>query len=143
MWTTVPLRIALGVIFIAHGSQKLFGMWGGRGFSAFIGGEAPFSFMRPAWFWLGAAVFSEFLGGIFVLTGFLTRLGALIIAFVMLTAMLGVHWKNGFFLPIGMEYTLALLGIAIALLIAGGGRASVDEALLLRRTRSSSGGRRR
>jgi putative oxidoreductase len=142
-WFTLPIRIALGIIFIAHGAQKIFGVWGGPGLSRFASNPTPFGWMQPAGFWMGAAAFAELLGGVLVLTGLLTRLGALMIAPVMLVAMFGVHWTGGFFStnkPLaGIEYTVALLGMALALLIAGGGRASIDEALMGRR----GGGRRR
>ena len=134
-WFTVPVRFALGIIFIAHGSQKVLGAFGGQGLSASLSGQPPFSFMRPTWFWLGAAAFSEFLGGILVLTGLLTRVGAFFIAVTMLVAMFGVHWPNFFMSNRGIEFTLALLGMAVALVIAGGGQASVDQIL--------SGSRRR
>ena len=132
-WYTVPVRFALGLIFIAHGAQKVLGSFGGRGLSASIAGEAPYSFMRPSWLWLGAAAFSEFIGGILVLTGLLTRVGAFLIAITMLVAMFGVHWPNFFMSNRGIEFTLALLGMAVALVIAGGGRASVDELIQGRR----------
>lgn len=133
-WVTLSLRIALGLIFIGHGGGKVFGWFGGRGLSAWNGGTTPFSFMRPAWVWLGAAALSEFFGGLFVLTGLMTRLGAFLIGCVMLTAMLGVHW-GAFFLPSGIEFTVALLAISIALLIAGGGQASLDRLLMDARDR--------
>lgn len=132
-WITLPLRVALGLVFIAHGAQKVFGVWEGPGLMKFAGGAPPLG-LRPAWFWMGSAAVAELLGGALVLLGLLTRLGALLIVPVMLVAMFGVHWAGGFFstnkpLP-GVEYTVALLGMALALLIAGGGRASVDEALM-------------
>jgi len=131
-WATVPLRLALGIIFIAHGSQAVFGSFGGPGWTKWISLSqlAPFPFMRPAWLWLGAAGLSELGGGALVLLGLFTRVGAFLIASVMLTAMLGVHWKNGFFLKpqaAGIEFTLALLGAALSLLISGGGKASIDQ----------------
>jgi putative oxidoreductase len=79
---------------------------------------------------MGAAALSEFVGGILILLGLFTRIGALLLACVMLTAMFGVHWKNGFFLnptAPGIEFTVALLGMGLTLLIAGGGQASVDR----------------
>ena len=127
-WITVPLRLALGIIFIAHGAQKVFGAFNGPGWGKFTSFPAPFPFMRPAWAWMGAAAASELIGGVLVLTGLLTRVGAFLILCVMLTAMLGVHW-GGFFLPRGIEYTVALAGICLALLIAGGGQASADNAI--------------
>ena len=131
-WATVPLRLALGIIFIAHGAQMVFGSFGGPGWTKWISLSqlAPFPFMRPAWLWLGAAALSELVGGVLVLLGLFTRVGAFLIASVMLTAMLGVHWKNGFFLSpqaAGIEFTVALLGAALALLVSGGGKASVDQ----------------
>jgi putative oxidoreductase len=128
-WVTLPLRLALGIIFIGHGAQKVFGVWGGPGWSKFVGFPPPYGFMRPAWLWMGAAAVVELLGGVLVLLGLFTRVGAFLIGVVMLVAMFGVHWKNGLFLPTGYEYTLALVGMAAALVVAGGGRASVDERL--------------
>lgn len=129
-WATLPLRLALGITFIAHGAQKVFGAFEGPGLRTFVNFPPPYSFMRPAWLWMGAAAVSELLGGTLVLLGLFTRVGAFLIACVMLTAMIGVHWRNGFFLnpeAPGIEFTLALLGMALALLIAGGGQASVDR----------------
>jgi putative oxidoreductase len=129
-WFTLPIRLALAAVMIAHGSQKVLGTFGGPGFTTFVSGNTPFSFMRPAWFWLGAAAFSEFAGGILVGLGLLTRVGAFFIACTMLTAIAGVHWPGGFFgSNRGYEYPMSLLAMAIALLIAGGGQASVDRAL--------------
>ena len=133
-WFTVPVRLALAAVMIAHGSQKVLGIFNGPGFNAFISGNTPFSFMRPTWLWLSAAALSELVGGILIGLGFLTRVGAFFIACVMLTAVVGVHWSSGFFANNrGFEYPLALLGMALALLISGGGQASVDRALSGRR----------
>jgi putative oxidoreductase len=134
-WFTVPVRLALAAIMIAHGSKKVLGTLNGPGLKTYISGNKTFGFMRPAWLWLAAAAFSEFLGGILVGLGFLTRVAAFFISCVMLTAIIGVHWPGGFFAGNrGYEYPMSLLAMAIALLIAGGGQASVD--------RSLSGGRR-
>lgn len=134
-WFTLPVRFTLGLIFFAHGAQKVLGMFGGKGLSAAIAGDVPFSFMRPSWLWLGAAAFAEFIGGILVFFGLLTRVGAFLIAITMLVAMFGVHWPNFFMQNHGFEYVFALLGMALALVVAGGGRASIDEMLLNRRGR--------
>jgi len=129
-FATVPLRLALAIVMIAHGSQKVLGLWGGPGFKQFIAGNTPFSFMKPTWLWLGAAALSEFVGGILVGLGFLTRVGAFFVGCVMVTAIAGVHWPNGLFSANrGYEYPMALLGIVLALLISGGGQLSVDKAL--------------
>jgi putative oxidoreductase len=134
-WFTMPIRLALAAVMIAHGAQKVLGSFGGSGFNAFIGGTTPFGFMRPAWVWLAAAALSELVGGLLVGLGLLTRVGAFFIACTMLTAVVGVHWSGGFFAANrGYEYPLTLLAMSIALLISGGGQASVD--------RSLSGGRR-
>lgn len=134
-WFTVPIRLALAAVMIAHGSQKVLGTFNGPGFKTYIAGNTPFGFMRPAWLWLAAAAFSEFAGGILIGLGFLTRVGAFFVACVMLTAIVGVHWVGGFFASNrGYEFALSLLAMALGLLIAGGGQASVDRAL--------SGGRR-
>lgn len=128
-WIPVPLRLVMTAVFIGHGSQKVLGSFGGPGFKAFIAYPAPFPFMRPAWVWMAAAAFAELIGGILLFFGFLTRIGAFLIACVMLTAIFGVLWPNGFFVPKGYEYPLTILAITIALLISGGGAASVDRAL--------------
>jgi putative oxidoreductase len=134
-WFTLPIRLALGAVMFAHGAQKVLGSFNGPGFNTFIGGTTPFGFMRPAWLWLAIAALSELVGGILVGLGFLTRLAAFFIACTMLTAIIGVHLPGGFFAANrGYEYPLSLLAMAIALLIAGGGQASIDKGL--------SGGRR-
>ena len=129
------LRIPLGLIFMAHGSQKLLGLFGGRGLTAtFASFEKDLGI--PAIFTL-LAIIAEFGGGFGVLTGFLTRLSAAGISAVMLVAMYKISWANGFFLNTfcvpgrghGIEYNLALLGMALALVLKGGGSWSVDRYL--------------
>lgn len=129
-WITLPLRFALGIIMFAHGAQKVLGMYGGGGWSKWIAGEAPMG-LRPSWLWLGAAAVAEFVGGIFVLVGLLTRLSAIAIALTMLVAIIGVHWGAFFANQRGIEYPFALLAMAIVLIIAGGGQASLDRLLLM------------
>ncbi|HXL79708.1 MAG TPA: DoxX family protein [Pyrinomonadaceae bacterium] len=133
-WVPLPLRLAMATIFVAHGAQKVLGSFNGPGLEKWISISPPFSFMRPGWLWLGAAAFSELIGGILIFLGLLTRVGAFLIACTMLTALVSVHWPS-FFVPKGIEYPLSLLAICLALLISGGGMASVDLAI--------SGGRRR
>jgi putative oxidoreductase len=134
-WFTLPIRLALAAVMMAHGAQKVLGSFNGPGFKTFIAGNTPFGFMRPAWLWLAIAALSELVGGLLVGLGFLTRVGAFLIACVMVTAIIGVHWTGGFFANNrGFEFPLSLLAMAVALLIAGGGQASVDKGL--------SGGRR-
>lgn len=138
-WGLVLLRFGLGVIFIAHGGQKVFGWFGGPGFDGTI------QYFQQQ---LGIpmeltvlAMAAEFLGGIGILVGFLTRLAALGICGVMLAAMGKVHLANGFFLNMscapgqghGIEFNLALLAMALTLLCSGAGYASFDKWLSSRR----------
>ena len=133
VWFTLPIRLALGGIMFAHGAQKVLGSFGGPGFNAFINsGQTPFSFMRPAWLWWAIAALSEFLGGILIVLGLFTRVGAFFILATMITAVFAMHWPL-FFAPNGIEYPLALGAMSIALLISGGGMASVDLGLTGRR----------
>jgi len=127
------IRIPLGLIVLAHGSQKLLGLFGGSGLtSTFATFEQKLGI--PPIFTL-LAIIAEFGGGIGVLTGFLTRFSAAGIASVMAVAIYKVHWVHGFFMNSscvpgrghGIEFTLALLGMALYLTIAGGGRWCVDR----------------
>jgi len=127
IWITVPIRLALGAVFIAHGSQKALGAFGGKGLASWMNGSAPLG-LKPAWVWLAAAAFSELIGWIFILIGLLTRVGAFLILCVMVVAILGVHW-GAFFNPAGIEYPMSLCAMAVGLLISGGGALSADLVL--------------
>ena len=127
-WATIPLRIALGVIFMAHGGQKLFGWLGGKGLEGTAGFFVKLG-LTPGMLWAALAGLGEFGGGLLVLLGLFTRLGALSIALVMLVAILKVHW-GAFFMPAGIEFTASLFVAAMALLITGGGRFSLDAGLI-------------
>jgi putative oxidoreductase len=143
-WFTLPIRLGLAAVMIAHGAQKVLGSFNGPGFKTFIAGTTPFGFMRPAWLWLAAAALTELVGGVLVGLGFLTRVAAFLIACVMLTAIIGVHWGGGFFAANrGYEYPLSLLAMAVALLIAGGGQASIDKGLSGARSGGGRAGGRR
>ena len=124
-WATLPLRIALGVIFLAHGGQKLFGWLGGKGLMATAGYFAGKLGLNPGLLWATLAGVGEFGGAVLLLFGLFTRLGALSIAIVMLVAITQVHWGT-FFMPTGLEFAFSLLCSAVALLIAGGGKFSLD-----------------
>jgi putative oxidoreductase len=127
------LRLTLAVVMFPHGAQKVLGWFGGQGLTptlqSFTSAGIP-----PVLAWLVIA--AEFLGPLGLIVGLLTRLAALGIAGVMLGAIKMVHWQNGFFMNWsgtqqgeGFEFHLLALGIAIALVIMGGGAASVDRAL--------------
>jgi len=122
-WGPFFLRVAVGVVFVIHGAQKLFGAFGGpglKGFSGMIGGMG----LRPAMAWATAVALIEFVGGIFLVLGFMTRLSALLIGVVMAVAVLFVHLSDGFF---AFEYPLVLFAACLCLLLTGGGRAAMRE----------------
>jgi putative oxidoreductase len=127
------LRLGLAIAFIGHGAQKVFGSFNGPGWAKWtsLSQAVPFPFMRPTWLWLGAAAISELVGGILVLLGLLTRIGAFLLIGVMLTAM-STQWP-AFFPPAGMELAMAMLAMSLALLISGGGQVSVDRMISRRR----------
>ncbi len=131
------VRLALGIIFIAHGGQKVFGWFGGRGLEATVTGFAGMG-IPAAMAYLAA--FTEFFGGIAVVIGLLSRLASLGLAVTMVVAIVMVHGKNGFFAPTGFEYNLALLAMALAVAVAGPGRIAVSdlEARLIGRRPGSS-----
>jgi len=115
------LRVIAGVTFIAHGAQKVFvmGLPGITGGFAQMGIPAP-EVMAPF------ISFLEIFAGFALVIGLLTRLAALGLAFDMIGAMVFVHLKNGFFLPQGYEFVLALFAMSAALVFAGAGEYSVD-----------------
>jgi putative oxidoreductase len=127
------LRIPLGLIFMAHGSQKLLGLFGGQGLTATFRTFEDKLGIPPIFTLL--AIIAEFGGGFGILTGFMTRLSAAGISAVMLVGIYKIHWVHGFFLNMscapgrghGIEYNVALLGMALYLLIAGGGRWCLDR----------------
>lgn len=126
------LRVGIGGIFVAHGIQKLavFGIGGLAGFLGQLG--VPFPTLSAL-----AVTGAELLGGLALVAGFFTRLAAAPIAFSMIVAAATVHLKNGFFLPNGVEYVLALFLGSVALILTGSGAFAVDR-LLGRRSELNS-----
>jgi len=122
-WGPFFLRVAVGVVFIMHGAQKLFGAFGGPGLKGFSGMMTHLG-LRPAMAWATAVALIEFVGGIFLVLGFMTRLSALLIGVVMAVAVLFVHLQDGFF---GFEFPLVLFAACLCLLLTGGGRAAMRE----------------
>src|SRR6266850_1485088 len=127
-WGIALLRITIGGIFVAHGAQKLFvtGLSNVAGFLGQLGVPLP---MVSAL----ALTAAEFLGGLALVVGLLTRWAALPIAFSMIVAAVTVHLKAGFFLPNGVEYVLALFLASVSLALTGSGAFSVDRLLERRR----------
>lgn len=122
------IRLALGAIFIYHGSQKLFGVWGGPGLDGVAQMVRSLGF-RPAFAWGLALSLVEFAGGVLVLVGLFTRYAALAIAVDMLVAILRVHWGKPFAVGQGgMEFALINLAAALSLVFTGGRTASIDRA---------------
>lgn len=127
--TSLALRIPAGVIFVAHGAQKLFGSFGGYGLEGTGQWMASIG-LEPGYLMALGAGSAEFFGGLALLIGLLTRPAALMLAITMLVAIVAVHLPNGLFMSNnGYEFGLALLGMSIALMFNGGGKLSLDRIL--------------
>ena len=127
-------RLVLGVVFFAHGAQKMLGWFGGYGFTGTMGFftqmmhiPAPLAFL---------AICAEFFGGLGLLVGLLGRVAAFGISMNMLVAIFAVHIHNGFFANWtgqqkgeGIEYHLLALALLLVVMIKGAGALSVDRAL--------------
>ncbi len=125
--SSLVLRLTAGVIFIAHGAQKLFGLFGGYGLEGTGQWMASIG-LEPGYLMALAAGSAEFFGGIALLLGLLTRPAALALAVTMLVAIFTVHIGNGLFMSNnGYEFGLSLFAIAIALVLNGGGKLSLDR----------------
>ena len=123
------LRIFVGVIFAAHGSQKLFGWFGGGG----LAGTAQWMEsigLGPGTLMAALAGGTEFFGGLALIIGLLARPAALGLSFTLLVAIFSVHIHNGLFMANnGFEFALALLGGTVAVLIEGAGKLSIDRSI--------------
>src|SRR5437660_12186371 len=131
---TAILRLVLGIVFFAHGAQKMLGWFGGFGFSGTMGFfTGPMHIPVPLAF---LSIAAEFFGGLGLILGFLTRIAAFGIAVNMLVAIAMVHGAFGFFMNWsgaqkgeGFEYHLLVLALTAFLMIRGAGAFSVDRAL--------------
>jgi putative oxidoreductase len=131
-WGLTALRIPIGIIFVAHGAQKLFGWFGGYGLEGTGGWMASIG-LTPGYLMALLAGSAEFFGGLALIAGLLVRPAAAALAFAMVVAIFSVHIGNGLFLANnGYEFGLALLAAAVALAISGAGNGSVDRALARR-----------
>ena len=127
--SALPLRLIAGIIFTAHGSQKLFAWFGGYGLEA-TGQWMESIGLTPGYLMALIAGGTEFFGGLLLLAGLLTRPTSLALAIIMIVAIFSSHIDNGLFLSNnGYEFALALLAISIALLLQGGGKYSIDNIL--------------
>ncbi|WP_024952659.1 DoxX family protein [Cobetia crustatorum] len=123
------LRVPTGIIFMAHGAQKLFGAFGGYGLEG-TGQWMASMGIEPGYLMALLSGSGEFFGGLAILIGLLTRPAAAVLAFTMLIAILTVHISNGLFASNnGYEYALALMTTSVALALLGGGKASLDRLL--------------
>jgi putative oxidoreductase len=125
------VRVIVGIIFAAHGAQKLFGAFDGPGLADMIEKMGPLGFF---------VTIGEFFGGVGLIIGFLCRFSAASLIVIMLGAIAMVHGQHGFFLghgptdtlaTAGFEYNLALIGLSAPILIAGPGQYSVGRCLPL------------
>jgi len=127
-------RIALGIVILPHGLQKLLGLFGGPGFSGtlefFVGSGLPAAVAI-------LIIIGESFGAVGLILGFLSRLAAFGITLIMLGAIFMVHLQNGFFMNWqgnqtgeGFEFHLLALGLSLVVLIKGGGKWSVDRAIV-------------
>lgn len=131
--TLTMLRLILGVVFFAHGAQKLLGWFGGYGFHGTMGFLEHVGLPAPVAL---LVICTEFFGGLGLIVGLLTRIAALGIGGEMIGALFMVHLPNGFFMNWtgnqkgeGFEYHLLAIAVAAVLLLRGAGKFSADHAL--------------
>ncbi|MBI5763322.1 MAG: DoxX family protein [Planctomycetes bacterium] len=123
------LRVVVGIIFAAHGSQKLFGAFGGKGLSKTV--EMMGTMGYPV-------TIGEFFGGLGLVVGFLCRFSAASLIVIMIGAIGMVHGKNGFFSQGGgFEYNLALIGLLAPIMIAGPGFFAIGRLLPLPKSKTT------
>ncbi len=117
------VRVIVGIIFAAHGAQKLFGAFGGTGLATTVEQMGLIGY---------PVVIGEFFGGVSLIVGLLCRFSAASLIVIMLGAIAMVHGQNGFFLSTrGFEYNLALIGLLAPILIAGPGKYAIGRLLPL------------
>jgi len=142
-WVLTLARMVLGVIFFAHGAQKLLGWLGGHGLRATVSTFHDQLGIPVALAYI--AVAAEFFGGLGLIVGLLSRIAALGVAATMIVAMFQVHWQFGFFINWfgdrqghGIEYHLLAIALAAIIIVHGAGAFSLDRALYRRFAPSSS-----
>ena len=140
-WTALIARLALGLVVFPHGAQKLFGWFGGYGFSGtmgFLTGASGLPYIVAL-----LVILIESIAALFVIFGFATRISAFGIFVLFAVILAKFHSANGFFMNWagtqkgeGMEYFFLLLGLALILIITGGGKASIDAAITKNRLKA-------
>lgn len=143
--TALIARLALGITLFPHGAQKLLGLFGGYGFSGTMGflttqAGLPYTIAL-------LVILIEFFGSLFIIFGLLTRVASFGVIALFIGVVLTSHLQNGFFMNWtaaqkgeGIEYFILLFGLAIILLISGGGKASIDSSLAKNEDRPAAGG---
>ena len=124
------LRVVVGLLFMGHGAQKLFGMFGGHGLQGTAGFFEQGLGLRPGKLHAGGAGAAEFFGGLLLVLGLLTPLAAAALIGTMAVAIITVHWSKGVWSTEGgYEYNAVLMAVAFALAAVGPGNWSLDHAL--------------
>ncbi len=135
-WSALIVRLTLGLILFPHGAQKLLGWFGGYGFTGTM--DAFTQGMHLPWIIAFLVILIESIGSLALIAGVATRFFSLAMLGNFIGIILTAHLHNGFFMnwymqpgkPEGFEYHLLILGLAIAAIIAGGGKWSVDSLLM-------------
>ena len=128
-WASIPLRLGLGTVFIAHGLQKSFGMFGGSGVHGFAESLARIGFV-PALAWAYLAAYVELLGGLSLILGLGTRISSVLLFILISVAGITVHLPRGFFAKDGgIEFTFVLACMCLSLAVLGTGKFGLNKKL--------------
>ncbi|QUM84493.1 DoxX family protein [Moritella sp. 28] len=129
-FSALPLRLVAGIIFTAHGAQKLFAWFGGYGLEG-TGQWMESIGLAPGYLMAMMAGSAEFFGGLLLILGLLTRPTALVLSLTMIVAIFSTHIDNGLFVSnSGYEFALALFAISLSVMLQGGGKLSIDSLIV-------------
>ena len=124
-WGILVLRLGVGIMFLAHGLQMAFGLFGGPGVKGFSGMLSGLGFAPPM-FWATVASYTVLVGGLLLILGVQTRVCAILLLIFILTAGIKVHLSKGFFLANGgFEYTFVITAACLALILIGAGKFTI------------------